>query len=391
MTKSSNLQAKLTNTPNPVGCTARRNDDSPEINKLNSKLDRFYDNVTSTLHDLNAEINSIKENRPYSILVLENVVNDLKEEKLELSRKNDKLREQNMDMSHTISNLTMANKNLESEKSSLLTALKLMQNDYQQKSVKTTVENNGENNAELVSQTIEESGVTQPDPSANQPDIDKHNTATNLRKNRKKKGKKSKPSQNSSQRTADISDGIMNTSSSKSTGQGKETVVIAGDSIVKNIIGPKMSADDPDHYYIVKPFPGATVSDMEDFVKPLTRRSPDKMILHVGTNDLRNNSSPKIIADSIVNIVTQIKEDSPGTAVGISAILVRNGNNELAAKATQTNNILKGYCSRNRIPFLSNSNMNHASHLNMRGLHLNRHGSLTLQQNLLGFAKMISN
>ena len=78
------------------------------INKLNSKLDRFYENVTSTLHDLNAEINSIKENRPYSIFVLENVVNDLKEEKLELSRKNDKLREQNMDMSHTISNLTMA-------------------------------------------------------------------------------------------------------------------------------------------------------------------------------------------------------------------------------------------------------------------------------------------
>ena len=212
-------------------------------------------------------------------------------------------------------------------------------------------------------------------------------------KNHKKKGKKSKPAQNSSRRTADVntSDGIMNTSSSKSTRQGKEMVVIAGDSIVKNIIGPKMSADYPDHYYIVKPFPGATVSDMEDFIKPLTRRSPDKMILHVGTNDLRNNSSSKIIADSIVNIVTQIKEDSPGTAVGISAILVRNDNNELAAKATQTNNILKGYyCSRNRIPFLSNSNMN-ASHLNMRGFHLNRHGSLTLQQNLLGFAKMISN
>ena len=150
-----------------------------------------------------------------------------------------------------------------------------------------------------------------------------------------------------------------------------------------------MSADDPNHHFIVKPFPGATVSDMEDFVKPLTRRTPDKMILHVGTNDLRSHSTPKIIADSIVNIVTQIKEDSPGTAVGISAILVRNDNNDLAAKAIQTNNILKSYCSRNRIPFLSNSNMN-ASHLNMRGLHLNRQGSLALQQNLLGFAKTIS-
>ncbi len=82
-----------------------------------------------------------------------------------------------------------------------------------------------------------------------------------------------------------------------------------------------------------------------------------------------------------------MKEDSPGTAVGISAILVRNDNNDLAAKAIQTNNILKSYCSRNRIPFLSNSNMN-ASHLNMRGLHLNRQGSLALQQNLLGFAKL---
>ena len=78
----------------------------------------------------------------------------------------------------------------------------------------------------------------------------------------------------------------MNTYSSKSTGQGKKTVVIAGYSIVKNTIGPKMSADDPNHHFIVRPFPGATVSDMEDFVKPLTRRTPDKMILHVGTNDL---------------------------------------------------------------------------------------------------------
>ena len=85
-----------------------------------------------------------------------------------------------------------------------------------------------------------------------------------------------------------------------------------------------MSADDSNHYYIVKPFPGAKVADMEDFVKPLTRRSPDKMILHVGTNDLRCHATPKIIADSIVNIVIQIREDSPGTAVGISAILVRN-------------------------------------------------------------------
>ena len=127
-------------------------------------------------------------------------------------------------------------------------------------------------------------------------------------------------------------------------------------------------------------FSGATVSDMEDFVKPLTRRTPDKMILHVGTNDLRSHCTPKAIADSIVNIVTQVKEDSPGTDVGISAILVRSDKQDFAAKAIQVNNILKGYRSRNRIPFLSNSNIN-ASHLNMKGLHLNSQGSLASQQN----------
>ena len=58
----------------------------------------------------------------------------------------------------------------------------------------------------------------------------------------------------------------------------KETVVIAGNSLVKNIFGTTMGKQDPRHHYVVKGFPGATVSDMEDYVKPITRKSPDKVI-----------------------------------------------------------------------------------------------------------------
>ncbi|CAB4011362.1 Hypothetical predicted protein, partial [Paramuricea clavata] len=174
VTKSGNLQTKSTNRHNPLGSSASCNRDSAEISRLNSKLDRFSENVTNKLQNLSVEINNIKENKPYSILVLENVVNDLKEDKLVLIRKNDELREQNMDMSHIISELKMANKNLESEKSSLLTALKLIQNDHQQTCTKTIVENDGENNVELVCETIEGSEVTQPKPSSNQPANDKH-------------------------------------------------------------------------------------------------------------------------------------------------------------------------------------------------------------------------
>ena len=114
VTKSGNLQTKLTSRHNPLGSSASCNRDSTEISRLNSKLDRLSENVTNKLQNLSVEITNIKENKPYSILVLENVVNDLKEDKLALIRKNDELREQNMEMSHIISDLKMANKNLES-------------------------------------------------------------------------------------------------------------------------------------------------------------------------------------------------------------------------------------------------------------------------------------
>ena len=52
-----------------------------------------------------------------------------------------------------------------------------------------------------------------------------------------------------------------------STRHRMKTVVIAGDSIVKNIVRARMSRNDSNHYFIVKPFQGATISDMEDFVK----------------------------------------------------------------------------------------------------------------------------
>ena len=131
----------------------------------------------------------------------------------------------------------MENKNLKNEKSSLLTALKLMQNDYQQTCTKTIVENNGKNNVELACETIEGSEVTQPGSSSKQPNINNHsNMEANIGKNRKKNGKKSKPkSQTQNASDANTCDSTTNASSSKSTGQGKKTVVIAGDSIVKTL------------------------------------------------------------------------------------------------------------------------------------------------------------
>ena len=51
----------------------------------------------------------------------------------------------------------------------------------------------------------------------------------------------------------------------------KDVVVIADDLLVKNmhVVGAYMSKDYPKHYYVVNAFTGATVTDMEDFIKPI--------------------------------------------------------------------------------------------------------------------------
>ena len=38
----------------------------------------------------------------------------------------------------------------------------------------------------------------------------------------------------------------------------------------------------------VKIFPGATIDDMYDYIKPLLKKCPDDIILHAGTNNTVN-------------------------------------------------------------------------------------------------------
>lgn len=113
---------------------ANKTDYNPkfEIGALKFKLEKFADKVSYKLDDLAIEIDSIKENKAYSILVLESRINELKKDKLDLCKNNAELRMENTAMKHTIADISLINKNFENEKSSLLTALQLIQNDYNQ-------------------------------------------------------------------------------------------------------------------------------------------------------------------------------------------------------------------------------------------------------------------
>ena len=81
----------------------------------------------------------------------------------------------------------------------------------------------------------------------------------------------------------------------------KKTVVILGDSIVKNVQGWKLP-NNSSSKSLVKAFPGAKVDDMLHYVKPMLIHHPDEIIIHVGTNDVKH-SSPKTIAEHITDLV----------------------------------------------------------------------------------------
>ena len=133
------------------------------------------------------------------------------------------------------------------------------------------------------------------------------------KKKQKKKRKKKATSIVANVNNSVIDSTLLENQASRSTNVSdsvnpkKKVVVIAGDSMVQDIIGPKMNAKDSTHYFVVKSFSGATVSDMDDYVKPLIRRSPDKLILHIGTNDVKS-SSPQKIADTTKNLVARVRE-----------------------------------------------------------------------------------
>ena len=86
--------------------------------------------MTNKLTNLANEISNIVENKPYSIVVLESLIDEHKKEKAELSKlANEELKEQNTGMSHTISDLHNSIDALQNEKASLLSIIRLLQSE----------------------------------------------------------------------------------------------------------------------------------------------------------------------------------------------------------------------------------------------------------------------
>ena len=145
--------------------------------------------------------------------------------------------------------------------------------------------------------------------------------------------------------------------------------------MIKNIQGTRLGKA-VGHRVVVKSFSGATTKAMKDYLKPNLELSPDQVILHVGTNDLKSKE-PQQVAGSVVDLARQIENSSDATVIISELVQRRDGFNE-AVKTV--NKQLKFYCRQNGWKFIQHQNISEKE-LNKGGLHLNFKGNQQFFEN----------
>lgn len=161
----------------------------------------------------------------------------------------------------------------------------------------------------------------------------------------------------------------------------KREVWIAGDSMVKHLQGHKMSK----HANVkISTFPGCSIQDMGDHIKPILRKKPHLVIVHVGTNDLKSCTSERSCAEQIVQLATEAANSE--TEIAISGLITRSDDDILSKKVSQVNKVLRQYCNQNGWSFIDHSLIT-TEHLNRSGLHLNSKGTWQLAQNFTKYIR----
>ena len=139
-------------------------------------------------------------------------------------------------------------------------------------------------------------------------------------------------------------------------GTNRKKTLIVGDSIAKNIEGWRLNKRMKSSV-AVKSITGATTKGMKHHIKGCSKDiSPDSIILHVGTNNLKNKESVEDITNDIMDM----------------AIFI--------TKEKSMNSLLKRRCDEEKICFVDNTNIN-VGMLNNSGLHLNERGTTRLVNN----------
>ena len=118
------------------------------------------------------------------------------------------------------------------------------------------------------------------------------------------------------------------------------------------------------HKVKVRYFPGSRTDGMYDYLKPLLRKLPDYIFLHIGTNDALNNTSREIL-DKILKMKTYIQKELPKCKITISTPIKRHDHGEASLTISPLSKKFKDLS----ISVVDNSNIG-AFYLSSGGFHL---------------------
>ena len=254
-------------------------------------------------------------------------------------------------------------KALEDERDSLLTALRLLKEEFDQ-----NVNDHRNNNSQRGNNDAEWQEVKRSRSNPRRLSGDRQ-TGSEAKGNNNRL-----PNRNNNR----LSNNSNSTRGEDSQGNRKEKakVVLVGDSMTKFIQPKKLSRN---HHVSSHSFPGATVEDMHDFIKPLLRRKPEKVILHVGTNNVKNDN-PKRIKGKITELVDAIRKEQPTVKIAFSSIVHRTDDRSLNRCIDQVNRSMESFSTQSGVDYISQGNISEDC-LNSGGLHLNRRGVFNFASN----------
>ena len=162
----------------------------------------------------------------------------------------------------------------------------------------------------------------------------------------------------------------------------KDTTVIMGDSMLNGIEEKRLSK----HGKIkVRYFPGARVVDMYDNIKPILKRKPGSIILHVGTNNSVDMTSNEIL-DEILTLKNTIEKENKNCKVVISSIIDRVDDGKASLTVKKLNQHLKQL----KVDIMDNNNIQ-IYDLGKKGLHLSEKGKSKFATNIIKKVKAMQN
>ena len=159
--------------------------------------------------------------------------------------------------------------------------------------------------------------------------------------------------------------------------QNKIVAAIVCDSMIKNVYVWELS--DRVEKVVLKHFSGSTTEYMKAYIRPPLKRTPDRVIIHIGTNDLRSSQDPETIAKNIIDIAKSGTTNK--NEILVSSIVPRQDN--LSSKGRQLNNILQTLCVENNLAYVNNDSIAPRQHCNYGGVHLNTAESKVLIENFI--------